>query len=68
LKRPGLIGGLFVACYGLARVAGEQFREPDAQLGFLAGGLTMGTILSLPMIVAGAIAIICAFRAPPRKA
>jgi phosphatidylglycerol:prolipoprotein diacylglycerol transferase len=68
LKRPGLIGGLFVAGYGLARVAGEQFREPDAQLGYLFGGLTMGTLLSLPMIIAGVIAIVCAFRAAPRKA
>jgi phosphatidylglycerol:prolipoprotein diacylglycerol transferase len=68
LKRPGLVGGLFVACYGLARVAGEQFREPDAQLGYLFGGLTMGTLLSLPMIIAGAIAIVCALRAAPRKA
>lgn len=68
LKRPGLIGGLFVGFYGLARVASEQFREPDAQLGYLTGGLTMGTLLSLPMIVVGAIAIVCALRAAPRKA
>jgi phosphatidylglycerol:prolipoprotein diacylglycerol transferase len=69
LERPGLVGGLFVAGYGLARVAGEQFRQPDAQLGFLAGGLTMGTLLSLPMIAAGAVAIVCAMRkAPARKA
>lgn len=69
LKRPGLVGGLFVTGYGLARVAGEQFREPDAQIGFLAGGLTMGTILSLPMIAAGLIAIVYASRkAAARKA
>jgi phosphatidylglycerol:prolipoprotein diacylglycerol transferase len=69
LRRPGLVGGLFVAGYGLARVAGEQFREPDAQLGFLFGGLTMGTLLSLPMIVAGVIAIVCAWKkAATRKA
>jgi phosphatidylglycerol---prolipoprotein diacylglyceryl transferase len=65
LQRPGLIGGLFVAFYGLARIAGEQFREPDAHIGYLAGGLTMGTLLSLPMVVAGTIAIIRAFRLPP---
>lgn len=69
LRRPGLVGGLFVAGYGLARVAGEQFREPDAQLGFLFGGLTMGTLLSLPMIVVGVIAIVCAWKkAATRKA
>jgi phosphatidylglycerol:prolipoprotein diacylglycerol transferase len=67
LKRPGLIGGLFVAIYGLARIAGEQFREPDAHIGFFAGGLTMGTLLSLPMVLAGTIAIIQAFRLPPTR-
>lgn len=64
LRRPGLIGGLFVAIYGLARIAGEQFREPDAHIGFFAGGLTMGTLLSLPMVLAGAIAIVRAYRLP----
>jgi phosphatidylglycerol---prolipoprotein diacylglyceryl transferase len=64
LKRPGTVGGLFVAGYGLARIAGEQFREPDAQIGYLTGGLTMGVLLSLPMVLAGAIAIVRAWRAP----
>jgi phosphatidylglycerol:prolipoprotein diacylglycerol transferase len=65
LVRPGLIGGLFVAGYGLTRVFGEFFREPDAHIGFLAGGLTMGMLLSLPMIVIGAAAIIHAVRRAP---
>jgi phosphatidylglycerol:prolipoprotein diacylglycerol transferase len=64
LARPGMIGGLFVAGYGIARVIGELFREPDAHIGFLAGGLTMGMILSLPMIVAGGAAILYAIRRP----
>ena len=68
LRRPGAIGGLFVAGYGLARIAGEQFREPDAHIGFLAGGLTMGMLLSLPMVLAGAIAIVRAWRMPPTGA
>ena len=62
LKRPGLILGSFIAIYGLARIVGEFFREPDPQLGFLWGRLTMGTLLSLPMIVAGAIIIVVAWR------
>ena len=62
LKRPGLILGSFIAIYGIARIIGEFFREPDAQLGFLWGGLTMGMLLSLPMIVAGAIIIVVAWR------
>src|SRR3981081_3875242 len=62
LKRPGLILGSFMTFYGLARIAGEFFREPDPQLGFLWGGLTMGMLLSAPMIIAGAILIVVAWR------
>jgi phosphatidylglycerol:prolipoprotein diacylglycerol transferase len=62
LKRPGLILGSFIAIYGLARITAELFREPDPQLGFLWGGLTMGMLLSVPMIIVGAILIMMAWR------
>ncbi len=62
LKRPGLILGSFISLYGLARIAGEFFREPDPQLGFLWGGLTMGMLLSVPMVIAGAVIIVLAWR------
>jgi phosphatidylglycerol---prolipoprotein diacylglyceryl transferase len=62
LKRPGLILGSFITIYGIARIIGEFFREPDPQLGFLWGGLTMGMLLSVPMIIAGAIIIAAARR------
>jgi phosphatidylglycerol:prolipoprotein diacylglycerol transferase len=62
LKRPGLILGSFIAIYALARITSEFFREPDPQLGFLWGGLTMGMLLSVPMIVAGAILVVLAWR------
>jgi phosphatidylglycerol:prolipoprotein diacylglycerol transferase len=65
LKRPGLILGSFIAIYGFARIIGEFFREPDPQLGFLWGGLTMGMLLSGPMIIAGAIIIVVAWRRKP---
>jgi phosphatidylglycerol:prolipoprotein diacylglycerol transferase len=65
LKRPGLILGSFIAIYGFARIIGEFFREPDPQLGFLWGGLTMGMLLSVPMIIAGAIIIVVAWRRQP---
>jgi len=64
LTRPGMIGGLFVGCYGLARIASEFFREPDVQIGYLAGGLTMGMLLSLPMLLVGFGAVIYAMRRP----
>jgi len=66
LKRPGLILGSFIAFYGFARIVSEFFREPDPQLGFLWGGLTMGMLLSVPMIVAGAIIIAAAWRREAR--
>jgi phosphatidylglycerol---prolipoprotein diacylglyceryl transferase len=62
LKRPGLILGSFISLYGLARIASEFFREPDPQLGFLWGGLTMGMLLSVPMIIAGAVIMVVAWR------
>ena len=62
LKRPGLILGSFIAIYGLARIIGEHFREPDPQLGFLWGGLTMGMLLSVPMVIVGAIIIFFVLR------
>jgi len=52
-EAPGAIAGAFLAGYGLARIAGEMFREPDAHLGYLLGPLTMGMLLSVPMIAAG---------------
>ena len=66
LKRPGLILGAFALFYGLARSFSEFFREPDPQLGFLWGGLTMGMLLSLPMILGGALIIWLVLRAPAR--
>jgi phosphatidylglycerol:prolipoprotein diacylglycerol transferase len=62
LKRPGLILGSFIVLYAIARITGEHFREPDPQLGFLWGGLTMGMLLSLPMVIAGIVIIVMAWR------
>lgn len=54
----GLIGGTFMAGYGLFRFLVEFAREPDPQLGFLAGGLTMGQLLCIPMMLVGIVAIL----------
>lgn len=64
LRRPGLTAGLFALGYGLARITVEFFREPDAQLGFLFGGATMGMLLSLPLLAVGVIAVANALRRP----
>jgi phosphatidylglycerol:prolipoprotein diacylglycerol transferase len=68
LKRPGLIIGCFAVGYSLARSFCELFREPDAQLGFLWGGLTMGMVLSLPLLLFGIVLIVIALRRPPLNA
>ena len=55
LKQPGFVTGAFVAGYGASRIVVEFFRSPDAHIGYLAGTdwLTMGMVLSLPMVIAG---------------
>ena len=64
LKSPRYVGGAFVAGYGFCRLFIEFFREPDAHIGYLAGGwLTMGMVLSAPMVLAGLWAMLGAPRA-----
>ncbi len=53
IRRTGVVSGVFLIGYGCTRIVAEMFREPDAHLGFIAGGVTMGQILSLPMLLAG---------------
>jgi len=66
LKTPGRITGIFVAGYAAARIFVEFFREPDPQLGYLFGGwLTMGMLLSLPMLLIGVWISLRAGRAAP---
>jgi phosphatidylglycerol:prolipoprotein diacylglycerol transferase len=62
LKRPGFILGAFAFGYAVARAICELFREPDPQLGFLWGGLTMGMLLSLPLLLAGLALMAAAMR------
>jgi phosphatidylglycerol:prolipoprotein diacylglycerol transferase len=66
--RPGVETGIFLAGYAVARMSGEMFRQPDVQLGFLfhigAFGVTMGELLSVPVLVAGAVIIAWARRNP----
>ena len=57
------VTALFMLCYGSFRFFAECFRQPDPQLGFIAfGWLTMGQLLSLPMIIIGAIAFWLAYK------
>ena len=55
--RPGLVSAAFLTGYAAARSFVEFFREPDAQIGFLFGGVTMGQMLCLPLVL-GALALI----------
>jgi phosphatidylglycerol:prolipoprotein diacylglycerol transferase len=67
LKRPGLVIGVFAVGYSIARIVCEFFREPDPQLGFLFGGMTMGMLLSVPLLLTGIAFIVAALRRPPLK-
>ena len=62
--RFGLLTGLFLIGYGIARIIAEFFREPDAFLGFLWEGATMGQLLCIPMILAGCALAAYACRRP----
>ncbi len=66
LKTPRFIGGAFVCGYGLSRIFVEFFREPDQQIGYLlgTGWLTMGMVLSLPMVLFGVWCMATARRVP----
>jgi phosphatidylglycerol:prolipoprotein diacylglycerol transferase len=64
-RRPGLLTGVFCCGYGVARIVGELFREPDAHLGYLVGQwLTMGMLLSVPVLAFGGWLIARAYRRP----
>ena len=60
--RSGFLSGGFMAGYGFARIAAEVFRQPDAHLGFLWGGATMGQLLSIPFILVGGVLMLRARR------
>lgn len=72
-RKPGLLGGIFVLGYALARTFCEFFREPDRQLGYLFGtgdwrygGITMGMLLCVPMALIGLTYIALALRGVTR--
>ena len=65
-RRPrptAAVSGLFLAAYGCFRCMAEFFREPDEHIGFIAGEwLTMGMVLSLPMVLLGMIIMAFAYK------
>ncbi|UJF19680.1 prolipoprotein diacylglyceryl transferase [Vibrio sp. SS-MA-C1-2] len=61
--RPlGAVSGLFLLGYGSFRFIIEYFREPDAQLGLYGGFISMGQILSLPMVIGGIAILVWAYK------
>ena len=64
LARPGTVTAVFLVGYGVARFLVEFVRTPDAQIGFLAGGLTMGQVLSLPTVAVGLAVLVLVRRRP----
>lgn len=64
LKRPGAAIGIFLVGYSLSRIVVENFREPDAHMPDFPLGLTMGMMLSAPMLVAGGYLLWRAYRKP----
>lgn len=62
-QRPiGSVSGWFLLGYGVFRTMMELFRQPDAQLGLFRGIISMGQLLSVPLIFAGVMILIWAYR------
>lgn len=59
---PGILSAVFLSGYALSRITVEFFREPDTQIGYIAGLFTMGQILCLPMLLGAAVLIVYAFK------
>jgi len=66
-QRPGTLSGTFLIGYGVARIIGECFRQPDANLGFIFWSVTMGQILSVPVLLFG-ISLLWWARRQPKQA
>jgi phosphatidylglycerol:prolipoprotein diacylglycerol transferase len=67
LPYPSFVSGVFCVGYAVSRIFAEFFREPDIQIGYLPGGLTMGMALSIPMIAYGIYLMVTASRRPPQE-
>ena len=65
--RPGFVTGAFILGYGVCRIIAECFREPDPFLGYLFHVLTMGQILSFPMLLIGGGMMWYAARTAPQR-
>jgi len=68
LQKPGFMAGAFAFGYGIGRSIAELYRVPDAHIGYLSGFLTMGMLLSVPMILAGLAAMFWAAKKAAAKA
>jgi len=67
-RPPMAVSGLFLVLYGSFRWAVEFVRTPDTQLGYLAfGWLTMGQVLCIPMLLAGAAMLALAYGRPQTR-
>jgi phosphatidylglycerol:prolipoprotein diacylglycerol transferase len=61
-KQPGALSGVFLMGYASARIVAEFFRQPDAFLGFVLPGITMGQLLSAPLLALGLYLFLWAYR------
>ena len=63
----GVVMFTFIGGYGLARLIVELFREPDAHIGFLPGHVTMGQLLSMPMLIVGVVGVYLVYKKQEQK-
>lgn len=61
-EKPGILSGLLLIFYAIFRMIIENFRQPDEQLGYIFAKITMGQILSLPIVILGFLVIFFALK------
>lgn len=66
-ERRGALTGVFLMGYAIARITAEFFRQPDAFLGFILPGVTMGQLLSLPLLAIGFYLLLRAYNRPSER-
>lgn len=66
-KKAGTTSGYFLIFYGIFRTIAEFFREPDAQIGFLPGGITEGQLLSSFMVICGILLLVWIYKSGKSK-
>ncbi|GAB4239390.1 MAG: hypothetical protein OHK005_00800 [Candidatus Methylacidiphilales bacterium] len=66
-RKPGFVSGGFLVVYAINRIVAEFFREPDPQIMYYFGWMTQGQLLSIPLVLAGAVLMVRSWATGPAQ-